>query len=180
MPRRLLIAVVLAAWFGPRTATAQIQLPPSFSDDTIVTGLDDPNAMAFLPDGRLLITEQNTGEIRMVVNGHIALTDPAGLADSVSTDDVERGLQGIAVDPRWPQMPYVYVGYTYLGGRMSVVRYTASGDVTNPLGENLVLGSKRILIHNLFDAAGNHNGLGLRFGTDGMLLMTAGDDADGC
>jgi glucose/arabinose dehydrogenase len=149
-------------------------------DETIVTGLDQPNAMAFLPDGRLLITEQYTGKIRLIVNGHVAATDPAGQADSVSTDNNERGLQGIAVDPRWPSFPYVYVGYTHSGSRISLVRYTATGDLSNASGENLVLGSKRILIHNFPDNAGNHNGLGLRFATDGTLLMTIGDDTDGC
>jgi len=51
---------------------------------------------------------------------------------------------------------------------------------SNPSGGNLVLGSKRTLIHNFYDNADNHNGLGLRFATDGMLLMSVGDDADGC
>lgn len=180
MVGRVILAALVAAFCSPRPLTAQITLPPSFVDDTIVTGLDQPNAMAFLPDGRLLITELETGKIRMIVNGHVAATDPAGLADSVTTDNVERGLQGIAVDPRWPSFPFVYACYTHVGNRMSLVRFTATGDLSNPNGENLVLGSKRILIHNLFDAAGNHNGLGLRFGTDGMLLMTTGDDGDGC
>src|SRR5262245_27314558 len=181
MARRFVVLLAFAALCHPASfARAAIILPPNFVDDTIVTGLDQPNAMAFLPDGRLLITELKTGKIRMVVNGHIAATDPMMVADSVTTAEVERGLQGIAVDPRWPQMPYVYAAYTHVGNRMSLVRYTATGDITNPTGENLQLSSKRTLIHDLWDQAWNHNGLGLRFGTDGMLLMTVGDDDDRC
>jgi glucose/arabinose dehydrogenase len=61
-----------------------------------------------------------------------------------------------------------------------LARYTAGGALSDPTSDNLALLSKRILIHNFPDNAGNHNGLGLRFWTDGTLLMTVGDDADGC
>lgn len=162
-------------------AGAQIALPADFADETIVTGLSRPNAMAFLPDGRLLFTELVTGNIRMVVNGHIAATDPVATVDSLFTGGAgERGLQGIAIDPRWPQSPYVYVCYTHGGFRTVLARYTAAGDLSNPTGENLTLVSKRTLIHNFPDVGDLHNGLGLRFGTDGKLLMTTGDDGTAC
>ena len=117
----------------------------------------------------------------MVVNGHIASTDPVIQVDSVfSGGNGERGLQGIAIDPRWPTFPYVYVCYTLSFFRIVLARYTAAGDITDPNGENLILLSKRILIHNIPDVGDLHNGLGLRFGTDGKLLMTTGDDGTGC
>jgi len=164
-----------------RGALAQITLPSDFADQTIVSGLTRPNGLAILPDGRVLFTELTTGKIRMVVNGHIAATDPIATVDSLNASGSgERGLQGIAVDPRWPQFPYVYVGYTHLGDRSVLVRFTATGDVSVPNGENMTLGSKRILIHNFVDNQDWHNGLGLRFGTDGKLFMTTGDDGQGC
>lgn len=159
-------------------AISQLSLPPDFFEDTIVTGLDRPNSMAFLPDGRLLFTELNSGKIRMVVNGHIAAIDPVATVDSLTTGG-ERGLQGIAVDPRWPAYPYVYACYTHVGPRSVLVRYTAIGDVNNASG-NLLLREKRTLIHDLPDEIEFHNGLGLRFGGDGMLLMTTGDDGSMC
>jgi len=135
-----------------RGALAQITLPSDFADQTIVSGLTRPNGLAILPDGRVLFTELTTGKIRMVVNGHIAATDPIATVDSLNASGSgERGLQGIAVDPRWPQFPYVYVGYTHLGDRSVLVRFTATGDVSVPNGENMTLGSKRILIHNFVD-----------------------------
>jgi glucose/arabinose dehydrogenase len=173
------LSVALTAAGGSIPAAAQIVLPTNFADETVVTGLDRPNAMAFLPDGRLLFTELNSGKIRMVVNGHIAAIDPIAVVDSVSTGG-ERGLQGIAVDPRWPAYPYVYVCYTHIGNRSILARYTAVGDVSNPSGENLFLSSKRTLVHDFPDGFDVHNGLGLRFGTDGMLLMTTGDDNSSC
>jgi len=182
MARLAILAVLAVAWGLTAPAHAQPALPTGFIDETVVSGLDQPNGMAFLPDGRILITEQYTGKIRLIVNGHVASTDPAVTVDSVNTAGAngERGLEGIAVDPRWPTFPYVYVAYTHIGARMSLARYTATGDISNANGENLVLGSKRTLIHNFYDNADNHNGLGLRFATDGKLLMTTGEDADGC
>ncbi|TMQ71005.1 MAG: hypothetical protein E6K80_06825 [Candidatus Eisenbacteria bacterium] len=180
MSRRAILAALVAACLTARPGVAQVLLPPNFVDDTILGGLDQPNAMAFLPDGRLFVTELKTGRIRLVVNGHVGSTDPAITVDSLTNDNIERGLQGIAIDPRWPTYPYVYTCYTHVGSRMVLVRYTATGDVSNPSGGNIVLGSKRTLIHDFVDNADNHNGLGLRFGTDGTLLMTTGDDADGC
>jgi len=179
MTRCALLIVVAALSAVSSPAAAQVSLPPNFADETIVVSLDLPNSMAFLPDGRLLFTELNTGKIRLVVNGHLAGTDPAGVADSVSTGS-ERGLQGIAIDPRWPTFPYVYVSHTHTDNRMVLVRYAASGDVNNPSGENLVLSSKRTIIHDLWDLNGNHNGLCLRFATDGKLLMSTGDDGWNC
>src|SRR5262245_6567964 len=93
--------LVAAGVLAPSIGLATVVVPTNFVDEIIVQGLDQPNGMCFLPDGRLLLTEQKTGRIRMVVNGHIATTDPCVRVDSVGTEEIERGLQGIAVDPRW-------------------------------------------------------------------------------
>jgi glucose/arabinose dehydrogenase len=180
VPSGCVVCLLALACSAPVRAQPAPLLPTGFVDDTLVTGLDEPNSMAFLPDGRLLFTELRTGWVRMVVNGHLAATDPVITVDSVSTSGFERGLQGIAVDPRWPASPHVYVAFTRLGNRMRLVRYTASGDVADPDGENLTLGSKLVLIDDLRDDFQNHNGLGLRFGVDGHLLMTTGDDSEPC
>src|SRR5256885_3812663 len=65
-------------------AAGAVVVPTNFVEEIIVQGLNQPNGMCFLPDGRLLFTEQETGRIRMIVNGHVAVTDPCGTVDSVS------------------------------------------------------------------------------------------------
>src|SRR5256885_4373918 len=107
------IAVVLIALALP--AGAATLLPPGFVGDQIVAGLDEPNSMAFLPDGRILVTEQRSGRVRLVVGGHVAVTDPALVVDSLNAGGNERGLQGLAVDPGWPARPYLYLFYTHVG-----------------------------------------------------------------
>ena len=79
------LAVLAVAWGLTAPAHAQPALPTGFIDETVVSGLDQPNGMAFLPDGRILITEQYTGKIRLIVNGHVASTDPAVTVSPVRT-----------------------------------------------------------------------------------------------
>jgi glucose/arabinose dehydrogenase len=169
---------IAVAWLAPTAAAAS--LPPQFTDETLVGGLDQPISMAFLPDGRVLFTERATGKIRMIVNGHIAATDPMATVPDVTSEYLERGLQGIAVDPRWPQSPYVYVCFTHTGDVSQLVRYTAAGDLVGSSGEHLTLGSPYTLLANLPDINAYHNGLGLRFAKDGALLLTTGDDGRMC
>jgi glucose/arabinose dehydrogenase len=172
------LAIVLALAATP--VQAAVLLPSQFISETVVSGLAEPNSMAFLPDGRLLFTEQRNGKVRMVVNGHIAVTDPMVVVTSLNASGYERGLQGIAVDPRWPASPYVYVYYNRAGAKNRLIRYTASGDVTNPSGENVTLGSPLLLIDDVADNNPNHNSGCLRFGADGRLYVSVGEDEDWC
>src|SRR5207249_7569340 len=92
----------------------------------------------------------------------------------------ERGLQSIAVDPGWPGRPYVYLCYTRTGNFERIVRYTATGQLNDPIGEALTLGSPMLLLDNIPDLATNHNAGGLRFGPGNYLFASLGDDNDRC
>ena len=161
-------------------AVAAVSLPANFVDDTLITGINLPTSMAFLPDGRLLFTEQYTANVRLVVNGHIASTDPIYTVGSVNVGGYERGLEGVAVDPAWPARPYVYLCYTQQGGTIQIVRYTATGDLANPSGENLTLGTPLVLIGDIPDQNPTHQAGCLRFAPDGMLMVSLGEDDLGC
>jgi len=175
----LALALLVPAAGIPGTAAA-IDLPPDFTNDVIVGTLDEPNSFAFLPDGRVLVTEQRTGNVRLLVDGAIAATDPVLVVPSLQTVGYERGLQGVAVDPAWPARPFVYLAYTRTGDRFRIVRYTASGDLTDPSGGNLALGSSLLLIDDILDETIYHQAGCLRFGPDGMLYASIGDDAFDC
>lgn len=159
---------------------AAVLVPGGFVNDTLLTGLVEPNSMAFLPDGRLLITEQRTGHVRLFVNGHIAASDPVLVIPDVNANEYERGLQGVAVDPGWPLRPYVYLYYTRLGGFCRLVRYMASGDLADPAGESLSLGDSLLLLDDIPDSDGLHNAGCLRFGPGDHLFVSLGDDAFEC
>src|SRR5262249_42632271 len=119
------VASLLAPSIG--LAAGPVSVQTNCVEEILVQGRDHPHGLCFLPDGRRLYTEQYTGRIRMIVSGHIAAT-VCGTVDNVDTVYVELGLQGITVDPRWPNFPYVYVCYNQLGPREVIARFTASGD----------------------------------------------------
>ena len=170
----------LGVAIGARFGAAAVHVPDAFVNEVIVAGLHQPNSLAFLPDGRVLITEERRGWVRMVVNGHVAATDPLLVVPNLNPAGFERGLHGIAVDPGWPQRPYVYLFHNRTGGKIRLVRYTASGDLADPVGESLTLGSPLFLIDDAPDAGQLHNAGCLRFGPSGHLFVSLGDDEEYC
>jgi glucose/arabinose dehydrogenase len=179
-PIAVALSAALASLSFAAAAHAVPVVPTGFAEEILVTGLDQPNSFAFLPDGRLLFTEQKTGNIRVVLSSFTLVPTPAYTVPDITIDNTERGLQGIAVDPRWPAFPYVYVVYTRVGAQEWIVRLTASGSLTDPLGTNLSLSDPLILIRDIRDLLGNHNGGTLRFGPDEHLYVTLGEDSHAC
>ena len=177
------IAALLAIGGGAHRAGAQVALPTGFRDSVVATSLNLPTSLAFTPDGRLLFVEQTTGRIRLIVGGALSATDPVGTVDSVNVNGNERGLLGIAVDPAWPTRPYVYVHCTHGGGNtIRISRYELQGDLagTGAGALTVVAGSRRDILAGIPDATSIHNGGTLRFGPDGMLYASVGEDGSRC
>lgn len=165
---------------APVSGAAAVQIPDVFTHEVIATGLNQPTDFAFLPDGRLLLTEQRTGKVRMIVDGHVAATDPALTVPSLMNVFGEQGLQSLAVDPDWPARPYLYLCYTRTGSTLRLVRYTGSGDLDDPTGENLAFTDALLLMDDIPDLSPNHQGGCLRFGQGGYLFVSLGEDEEPC
>jgi len=177
---RLVVAAVAAlAW--PSLAAAVV-LPSGFQDQVFAANLSCPVDLAFLPDGRILFIELKSARLRMLVGGSIASTDPLGTIDSVVTADPEQGLLSIAVDPRWPASPFVYVLSTATDSTIRLSRLTLQGDLTNGASGTLAVapGSRRELLRDIVSVHTNHNGGSLRFGPDSLLWASFGEDAIDC
>ncbi len=162
---------------------ARAAFPAGFVEETMAEGLDQPVGMAFLPDGRLLVVEQNTGRVRMIQDGGVARVDPVLTVGDLNLSFVEQGLLGIAVDPGWPSRPYLYLHYDHgPTEKIRISRFEVAGDLADPTGDSLVAdpASRYDLLTDIPDAAGNHNGGTLRFGSDGMLYVSLGEDAVPC
>jgi glucose/arabinose dehydrogenase len=69
---------------------------------------EQPVSMAWTPDGtRLFFDEQATGDVRVATPDGTVLPQPVAHLDvDVSS---ETGLLGVAVDPGFPQQPWIYV-----------------------------------------------------------------------
>jgi glucose/arabinose dehydrogenase len=75
---------------------------------TPMKGVSRPFALAFLPDGTMLVTER-AGRLRVVRNG---IVDPRPIAGMPEVLDVRlKGLQDIALHPRFTENRFVYFTY---------------------------------------------------------------------
>jgi glucose/arabinose dehydrogenase len=158
-------------------------LPTGFVDEAVLQGLDQPVALCFLPDGRLLFTDQRAGRVHLVVGGQVARVDPVLIVPDVNSSGNEQGLLGLAVDPGWPTRPYLYVHYNYAPtSKIHIARFTVGGDLADPVGDSLLAdpASRYDLLTDIPDNASNHNGGTVRFGPDGMLYVSLGEDATPC
>jgi len=87
---------------GPEMLTNQLRV------STWAEGLDLPIAMAFLGNDDALVLEKNTGRIKRVTAGVVGAT----VLDLGVNFASERGLLGIALHPRFPENPGVYLYWT--------------------------------------------------------------------
>ena len=98
----LLLTAVVAGAEAPAAVT-----PSGFTDEVVWTGLTNPTAVRFAPDGRAFVAEKS-GLIK-VFDG---LTDPTPTVFADLRTKVhnfwDRGLLGLALDPNFPTRPYVY------------------------------------------------------------------------
>ncbi|MEQ1832631.1 MAG: PQQ-dependent sugar dehydrogenase [Candidatus Eisenbacteria bacterium] len=184
---RLVFALLCTGAIAPRGAHAALTLPTGFGDSTYYSGIGLPVAMAFVPGPaakgtRVLVLEQKLPRVHLLVNGALAPPPPQGQIDSVDWVPGEKGALSLAVDPRWPAHPYVYTHYTSLAGGIHIVRYRMTGDLS--FAGNGIVGvdasTKLKLITDIPDVNTNHNGGSLRFGPDGMLYASMGDDQQTC
>ena len=165
-PVASMVAVLIGLSLGI-APSASAAVPSGFTD-VPVFGLSAPTAIAFTPDGRMLITTQG-GQLRVATAAGALLATPAATTPNVCTDS-ERGLLGVAVDPAFASNHFVYLYYTTSATgacRNRVSRWVLSD-------ANLASGEV-VLIDRIHSPAGNHNAGDLNFGPDGMLYVSVGD-----
>lgn len=88
----------------------------NFALDKVASGLIQPTAFDWTPDGNSLFVAQKNGVVRVVKNGTLLSTAFTNISGEVN-DTRDRGLLGIAVHPDFGKSPngnnYVYLLYTY-------------------------------------------------------------------
>ena len=176
LPRALILACVALA---VGVAAQAVILPDGFVVQPVVLEPfgGPPAGFSFLPDGRVVLVEKSGG-VRLATSGSTTsslLTTIPGV-----TSEGERGLLGVAVDPQWPARPYVYFYGTFTDSTAHVTMYTAGGDLTDPASTNLTLASPYLVLNTIRDQYSHHNGGTLRFGPDGCLYASCGDDGSDC
>jgi glucose/arabinose dehydrogenase len=124
--------------------------------EVVAEGLEVPWEIAWLPDGRALITER-PGRIR-TLDGALVATVPVSALG-------EGGLMGLALDPEFETQPFVYLYYTTADG-LQLERWRF---------EDNRLTREASLIDGVIEAGPIHDSGRIAFGPDGALYVATGD-----
>jgi glucose/arabinose dehydrogenase len=163
-PGMLLITLLLA---NVRVASGQT-FPANFSQVEVAGSISNPTVLAFAPDGRIFVAQQN-GALLVIKNG-VKLTTPA-IQLAVNSSG-ERGLIGIALHPSFSTNGFVYLYYTLSNGSHNrVSRFTMAGDIINASTEVVILELDPL------SSATNHNGGAMQF-KDDKLYIAIGENAN--
>jgi glucose/arabinose dehydrogenase len=169
------IAVVIA--LAAQSALAQspqpVRVPSSAGPllvETVAGGLEHPWGLAFLPDGRMLVTER-AGRLRIV--GTDGRVGPAlsGLPRIAARG--QGGLLDVALDPGFRDNRMVYISFAEPregGGAATAVARMVLNTAETALG-----GTTVIFQQQPAGNTGRHFGSRLVFGRDGNLFITTGD-----
>lgn len=169
------------------TNSLSFAVPPTLKRTDFMTNLSNPWDLAFTSDQHLFFTEKCRGlSVRKPDGTVIRLFGTVGSA-LVASDlfcQGQSGMNGVAVDPDFATNRFVYV-------------YMASNLSTNPRTNRVV----RLVVNPAFSAvssrldiisdiayknagnswggAGSHSGGRIRFGPDGFLYVSTGDNHNG-
>ena len=171
MTSRGLLAVLLAV-AGTASCQDAPQVPPSGETKVDVTsvakGLEHPWSLAFLPDGRMLVTER-PGRLRYVSQGG-ALSEPIAGVPRVYAEG-QGGLLDVVLDPAFGQNSTIYLSYAEPG-----VDGTNGTAVARARLEGQALRDVKVIFRQQPKVASKHHfGSRLVFARDGNLFVTTGE-----
>ena len=165
---------------------------PSLSHTVVLTKLDGPWDMAFLPDGTMFFTEKCLGLSVRLPNGTavklLGMKDSKGYAATANDlfCEGQAGMQGVAVDPNFARNRFLYVYATSsltAPGTNRVLRLKVNDTVTAVSGRVDIVTDipYKPKANDLpFGGPGAHNGGRIRFSPgDGYLYVTTGDTHNG-
>ncbi|HET7220144.1 MAG TPA: PQQ-dependent sugar dehydrogenase [Vicinamibacterales bacterium] len=191
--RIVALAATLPALALAQTRSGDVTLSPTSSVRIEqLAALELPWGMAFLPDGRLLITEK-PGRLRIFADGK--LSAPVENVPAVAyrpKPGEQGGLLDVAVDPEFAQNSRIYLSYSEEAPQKSAQPHTADrrfGDFLDLTDTRLMGGAvmrARLDGNRLADTqviwrqepktiARGHFGHRLVFGRDGTLFITSGE-----
>ena len=142
----------------------------SFRVVRLVEGLEHPWSLAFLPDGRMLVTERE-GRLRSITGGRLDEKSIEGLPQVEQYG--QGGLLDVVLHPEFEKNQLVYLSYAARG---------ADG-VGTELARGRLAGSRLEDVQVLFrqspkGRAGQHFGGRIVFDRDGYVYLTLGDRGD--
>jgi glucose/arabinose dehydrogenase len=158
------LAGVLPGWTENKTVKTK---EATLKVETVATKLQNPWGLAFLPGGRMLVTEK-PGKLRIVTKDGTKSEPLKGVPEVAAGG--QGGLLDVALDPKFAENGLVYLSFSEPGeggAGTSVARGKLGADGL----ENV-----EVIFRQKFKVSGgNHFGSRLAFSADGKLFVTTGD-----
>lgn len=168
MHRLATVAALLAALIDPAEATEFDTKHGRIKVVTVASGLEHPWGLAFLPDGRMLVTER-PGRLRIVTQDGTLSPPIAGVPPVFARG--QGGLLDVALDPEYASNGWIYLSYAEDRGggtnATSVMRAKLLGDV---LGHAQVIFRQQPAVESPA-----HFGGRMVFDGKGRLFVTLGE-----
>lgn len=138
-----------------------------FTVDTVASGLDNPWGIAFLPDGRTLVTELN-GQIRIIKDGKLLDETVTNVPAVVAGG--QGGLLDIKLHPDYANNGWIYLTYSKPG----------EGGAATTLARTKLQGNAFVETEELFTAlpfasTGHHFGSRVVFDGNGYVFLSSGE-----
>jgi aldose sugar dehydrogenase len=129
--------------------------------------LERPWALAFLPDGRMLVTER-PGRLNIVENGNVTQVNGTPEVRAVN----QGGMLEVSVHPNYEENGWVYLTYSK---QQSDGDDTALTVVRGRLDGNDFIDIEEIFVQNRYSSPGRHYGSKIAWDSDGYMYVSIGD-----
>ncbi len=146
---------------------------PTFEVRELISGLEHPWSMAWLPSGEMLITERE-GRLRRVTKQMTLDPTPIeGLPPNVSVDG-QGGLLDVVPHPNYANNGWVYLSFSesHLGGRLST---SGTALVRARLKGNRLTDMETLFSMRPKSRGGRHFGGRIVFDRQGLVYLSLGD-----
>lgn len=168
----LLSVALLPAGCATSPSIAQDQVHHSedyaFRLAVVTEGLEHPWSLAFLPDGRMLVTER-PGRLRLIEeDGHLLPEPLEGVPEVMASG--QGGLLDVALHPDFEANRLVYLTFAGRGANGPTTKLARGSLGATGLEETEV-----IFTANTRGSGSRHFGSRILFGPNGYLWMTVGD-----
>ncbi|GJM05352.1 MAG: glucose dehydrogenase [marine bacterium B5-7] len=166
--KKIIVSLILALCFIPSINANEIYTSEkhSFIVERVAEGLENPWAIDFLPDGRILVTER-PGRLRLLDGGK--LSAPIGGLPKIRSGG-QGGLLDIALDPDFQNNQTIF--FSYSGADKT--------GIGTEVASAKLIGNELTEVKILFKAVpksrgGNHFGSRLLINNEGNLFITLGE-----
>lgn len=163
----------------PEQTRAPYHASAPYKVTTLIDNLPAPWSLAFLPDGKILLTERLPGSLRILDKNGVLSEPVSGVRELASPGAIDIGLLDVELDPHFAANHQIYLTFFDYINNTDSNTYVARGrfdeakaalvDAKVIFRAQPAMPSKRL---------GAKTGGRMAFGTDGSIFLTIGDRSD--